>query len=82
MKKLTTSLWVLLLTLVTAPLTSNAQNVTLPRASQQATVSQRVGISDVTIVYSQPRSQGKKYMGVGKYHMEAYGELEQMRIPQ
>ena len=40
-----------------------AQNVTLPRASQQATISQRSGISDVTISYHSPGVKGRKVFG-------------------
>lgn len=37
-----------------------AQNITQPRASQQATISQRLGVSDVTIVYHSPAVRGRK----------------------
>lgn len=40
-----------------------AQSVTLPRASQQATVIQRVGISDITITYHSPGVKGRKVFG-------------------
>ena len=34
-----------------------------PRGSQQATVSQRVGISDVSITYSRPSVNGREVWG-------------------
>ncbi len=40
-----------------------AQNVTTPRVSQQSTISQRVGISDITIVYHSPAVKGRKVWG-------------------
>jgi len=43
--------------------TTNAQNVTLPRTSQQAIVTQRLGISDVTITYHSPSVRGRKVFG-------------------
>ncbi len=40
-----------------------AQNLTLPRASQYAEVTQRVGISDVTIIYHSPGTNGRQIWG-------------------
>ncbi|MDW3193793.1 MAG: DUF2911 domain-containing protein [Cytophagales bacterium] len=40
-----------------------AQNLTLPRASQYAEVSQRVGISNVTITYHSPGAKGRNIWG-------------------
>ncbi|MDD7887679.1 DUF2911 domain-containing protein [Flavivirga sp. 57AJ16] len=37
--------------------------VNMPRASQQATMSQRVGISDISITYSRPRVNGREIWG-------------------
>ena len=38
-------------------------SITAPRASQRATVSQRLGITDVTIVYHRPVVKGRKIWG-------------------
>lgn len=40
-----------------------AQNLTLPRPSQYAEVTQRVGISDVTITYHSPGKNGRQVWG-------------------
>ncbi|GAB4236506.1 MAG: hypothetical protein Tsb0034_11190 [Ekhidna sp.] len=40
-----------------------AQNITLPRPSQYASVTQRVGISDVTITYHSPGKNGRQIWG-------------------
>jgi hypothetical protein len=40
-----------------------AQNITQPQASQKATITQRLGISDVTIVYHSPAVKGRKIFG-------------------
>lgn len=42
---------------------SSFAQLNAPRASQQATVSQRVGISDVTITYSRPSVNGREVWG-------------------
>jgi len=62
MKKLETRLLMLLLIVIISG-TAYAQNVTLPRASQQAVVTQRLGISDVTITYHSPSVRGRKVFG-------------------
>lgn len=49
--------------LIVITLTAVAQNLTLPRASQYAEVSQRVGISDVTITYHSPGAKGRNVWG-------------------
>ncbi|MDT7831764.1 DUF2911 domain-containing protein [Flavobacteriaceae bacterium S356] len=43
--------------------TNVAQNVTTPRASQLSTISQRSGLSDVTITYHSPGVKGRKVFG-------------------
>ena len=40
-----------------------AQNLQLPRVSQKATVMQRVGLTDVTIVYSRPGVKNREIWG-------------------
>jgi len=62
MKKLESRLLILLLMVVITGVTY-AQNVTLPRASQKAIVTQRLGISDVTITYHSPSVRGRKVFG-------------------
>jgi len=62
MKKLESRFLILLLMVVITGVTY-AQNVTLPRASQQAVVTQRLGISDVTITYHSPSVRGRKIFG-------------------
>jgi len=39
------------------------QNLTQPRASQQASVSQRVGLTDITINYHRPGVKGREIWG-------------------
>ena len=53
----------LLLGLLMAVLSSNAQNLTLPRSSQYVEITQRVGISDITITYHSPGANGRKIWG-------------------
>jgi Protein of unknown function (DUF2911) len=43
----------------------------LPRASQHARVSQRIGVTDITIDYHRPRVNGRKIFGV----LQAYGQV-------
>jgi len=62
MKKLETRLLMLLLMVIISG-TTYAQNVTLPRTSQQAVLTQRLGISDVTITYHSPSVRGRKVFG-------------------
>jgi len=62
MKKIQTKLLMLLLTVIMT-YSTNAQNITQPRVSQQATISQRLGISDITIVYHSPSVQGRQVFG-------------------
>ncbi|MCB0376330.1 MAG: DUF2911 domain-containing protein, partial [Sinomicrobium sp.] len=50
-----------LLFLVSIP--ASAQLLNLPRGSQMATVSQRVGITDITITYSRPGVKGREIWG-------------------
>ncbi|HMD61576.1 MAG TPA: DUF2911 domain-containing protein [Opitutaceae bacterium] len=45
------------------PLPVSAQNVTLPQLSPRATVSQTIGITDVTIVYHRPSVQKREIWG-------------------
>jgi len=53
----------LLILCITMSVTIHAQNITQPRVSQQATISQRLGISDVTIVYHSPSVRERKIWG-------------------
>lgn len=62
MKTLKVKLLQLFIFLLTAS-TIQAQTITIPRVSQQATISQRLGLSDVTIVYHSPSVQGRKIFG-------------------
>ena len=55
------SIFALALTMFCA--TAFAQNITLPRPSQYAEVTQRVGISDVTITYHSPGINGRTIWG-------------------
>lgn len=48
--------------LLTLSFTAIAQ-LNIPRGSQQATISQRVGISDITITYSRPSVKGREIWG-------------------
>jgi hypothetical protein len=48
--------------LLAAPLVSQAQIAT-PQASPKSTVTQRVGLTDVTITYSRPSLKGRKVFG-------------------
>jgi tetratricopeptide (TPR) repeat protein len=43
----------------------------LPRASQHARITQRIGITDITIDYSRPQVRGRKIFG----KVEAYGQV-------
>lgn len=49
--------------LILLSVTIFAQNLTLPRPSQYAEVSQRVGISDITIAYHSPGAKGRNIWG-------------------
>ncbi len=51
-----------LMLLVTVVITQ-AQSLTMPEASQDASITQRLGISDVTIKYNSPGAHGRKIFG-------------------
>lgn len=53
----------LMLFLFVSAISIQAQNITQPRASQEATITQRLGISDVSIVYHSPAVKGRKIWG-------------------
>lgn len=57
MKKL-----VVLLLVLTSSITYS-QNVTLPQVSQKSKITQRIGLSDVTIIYHSPSIRGRKVFG-------------------
>lgn len=42
---------------------SQATELNLPRLSQRASISQRIGITDITIVYHRPQANGRKIFG-------------------
>jgi hypothetical protein len=63
MKNLKTKLVLRLLVVVIITSVAGAQNISTPRASQQATITQRLGLSDVTIVYHSPGVKGRKIFG-------------------
>lgn len=60
-KKITNGILVLLL-LVTVTGTQ-AQRITMPEPSQDASITQRLGISDITIAYNSPGVLGRKVFG-------------------
>lgn len=62
MKKLESKLILLLITLLLS-VTTFAQNVTVPDVSQKSVITQRLGLSDVTITYHSPSAQGRKIFG-------------------
>ncbi len=45
----------------------------LPRESQRASVSQRIGITDITINYHRPQVKGRKVLGPGS--PQPYGQV-------
>jgi len=53
------------------PIVSRAQGLDLPRVSQHAKVTQRIGITEITIDYSRPLVNGRKIWG----GLEAYGKV-------
>ena len=57
MKKSKSKILITMLGMTVAILQMQAQNVTLPGASQYASITQRVGISDITIVYHSPANR-------------------------
>lgn len=71
-----------LLILVLLTCNMYSQNVTLPRASQLSTITQRSGLSDVTITYHSPGVKGRKVFGgiVGYDQMWRAGANENTTI--
>lgn len=53
----------LMLFLFVSAISIQAQNITQPRASQQSSITQRQGISDVTINYHSPAVKGREIWG-------------------
>ncbi len=56
-------LFVLAASLAIAPLTGNAQTISTPQQSPSASVTQGIGLSEVTIVYHSPGIKGRKVWG-------------------
>src|SRR3954468_22488687 len=53
------------------PVTAQSAIMNLPRVSQHARVTQRIGITDITIDYHRPLVGGRKIFG----GLEAYGQV-------
>ena len=49
--------------LLVSSVVSTSAQLRLPRASQKATVTQTIGVTDVTVVYSRPAVKGRKIWG-------------------
>jgi tetratricopeptide (TPR) repeat protein len=62
MKTIKTNIIVTLLLLITVSV-AQAQRLTMPEPSQDASITQRLGISDVTIKYNSPGTLGRKIFG-------------------
>ena len=62
-KRFYTSLFVLLLFVLATADYASAQALRLPRPSQKATVTQTIGVTDVTITYSRPGVKGRPIWG-------------------
>lgn len=60
-------------------LQAQAPQVRLPRASQKATVSQTVGVTDITISYSRPGVKGRKIWGDAPAGATGTGTLDDAR---
>ena len=64
-----------ILTLIlTAATFASAQQLSLPRPSQKASVMQRVGVTDITITYSRPGVKGRRIWGDPPKDSYAKGE--------
>src|SRR5829696_1075747 len=73
MKRIYFSYFSVLLLLLVAAGIANAQ-LRLPRPSQKATVTQTIGVTDVTITYSRPAVKGRKLWGDPPTEVYAKGE--------
>ena len=62
MKTIKTNIIVTLLLFVTVTV-AQGQRLTMPEPSQDASITQRLGISDVTITYNSPGARGRKVFG-------------------
>ncbi len=63
MHKLRFLLWLPCALLIATVCSAQSTQLNLPRASQRAEVTQRIGITDITIVYSRPLANGRKIWG-------------------
>jgi len=63
MKNIKFTLGIAVLTTLFMVSTSSYAQLTLPRGSQKATISQTVGISDISITYSRPSVKGREIWG-------------------
>lgn len=70
-RNMTTKLKLTFLFLVIAGLSGFAQQIQMPQASPSAKVSQRVGLTDVTLEYSRPSTKGRKIFG----ELVPYGQV-------
>jgi len=57
-----------------APTIAQTQPVQLPRPSQKASVTQRIGVTDITITYSRPGVKGRKIWGDPPAEVTVKGE--------
>jgi hypothetical protein len=62
LKTITKNFWCLSILMFSLSMVQ-AQTITTPRASQQSTISQQVGLTDITIVYHSPAVKGRKIWG-------------------
>jgi tetratricopeptide (TPR) repeat protein len=64
--------WLLFVSFIgTADLGAQSAMLNVPRVSQHARITQRIGITDITIDYSRPMLRGRKIFG----KVEAYGQV-------
>lgn len=65
------SFYLSILLLILFPALSRGQQLTMPEASQKATVMQRIGLTDIEIVYHSPLAKGRSIWG----DVVPYGEV-------
>lgn len=71
MKKKTGISFMLFTLCMLSAITSYAQQIQMPQASPAAKISQKIGLTDVTVEYSRPSTKGRKIFG----ELVPYGEV-------
>src|ERR1051325_1520306 len=69
-----------LLIVVLTGLAASAQRLQVPQVSQKASVMQRIGLSEVSVVYSRPAVKGRKVYGDWPTEVKGEATLDNQNV--